>query len=291
MTTTTRQPPTAATQTPATGPGPKPRRTASRITWLIITAIVVASVWSVDISWSALGQFPSQLVKYLGLMFGPPDVSALGEAVRATILSIQMAWFGSVLGIIVSFPLSFLAARGIAPAYVRWPLRGLFALIRAVPEVVIAVLILSITGLTAFTGALALAVGSIGTLGKWGYESFESIAAGPVEAASATGASRLQIMRWGVWPQSQPEVFAFWLYRFEINVRESAILGLIGAGGIGKMLMDNVQYRIWDAVGMLLIVVIVITMIIDQISGMIRHRIIYGTWDLPLLARFRGRRG
>lgn len=265
--------------------GRRPRKTAATLTWLVITVIVIAAVWSVDIRWSELADFPANLWKYLTLMFGPPDLSKIPEALGATILSVQMAWLGTVIGIIVSFPLSFLAARGVAPAFVRWPMRGLFALIRAVPEVVIAVLILSVTGLTAFTGALALAVGSIGTLGKWGYESFESIESGPLEAVMSVGGSRTQLMRWGVWPAATPEVFAFWLYRFEINVRASAILGLIGAGGIGKMLMDNVQYRIWDAVGMLLIVVIVVTMVIDQLSGMVRHRIIYGTWKLPLFSR------
>ncbi|GAB3557189.1 phosphonate ABC transporter, permease protein PhnE [Spelaeicoccus albus] len=284
MSAVTRQAPQAAPPGPA-GPGRRPRRVAAKIVWLVITALVVAAVWSVDIKWSELADFPANLWKYLTLMFGPPDLGKLPEAFSATILSVQMAWLGTVIGIIVSFPLSFLAARGVAPAAVRWPMRGLFALIRAVPEVVIAVLILSVTGLTAFTGALALAVGSIGTLGKWGYESFESIDSGPLEATASVGGSPVAQMRWGVWPQAQPEVFAFWLYRFEINVRASAILGLIGAGGIGKMLTDNVQYRIWDGVGMLLIVVIVVTMAIDQLSGMVRHRIIDGTWKLPLLGR------
>lgn len=258
----------------------KPGRWAVKAIWLILTVVVIAAFWSVDIQWSSLADFPANAWKYLKLLFGPPDWSKTTEALDATLLSVQMAWIGSVIGIIVSFPLSFLAARDIAPVFVRWPMRGLFAVIRAVPEVVIAILILSVTGLTPFTGALALGIGSIGTLGKWGYEAFESVEPGPLEAVRASGGSRWQIMRWGVWPQAQPEVFAFWLYRFEINVRASAILGLIGAGGIGKMLTDNTQYRIWDAVGILLIIVVVVTMIIDQVSGMIRHRIIYGTWKV-----------
>jgi phosphonate transport system permease protein len=163
--------------------------------------------------------------------------------------------------------------------------RALFAVLRAVPEVVTAILILSVTGLTAFTGSLAIAVGSIGTLGKWGYEAMESVDRGPIEAARSAGASRMQIVRWGVWPSAQPEVLAFWLYRFEISVRASAILGLIGAGGIGKVLSDNVQFRIWDAVGMLLIVVVVVTVAIDLVSGLLRRRLITGRWSAPRLRR------
>jgi phosphonate transport system permease protein len=269
---------------PTTARPRKPSRLVVRLGWLAVTVVVVAAFAAVKIDWSELAGFPANLAKYLGLMFGPPDLSKLGDAFSATVLSVQMAWLGTVIGIVIAFPLSFLATRGLAPKVVSWPMRGLFSVIRAVPEVVVAVLILSVTGLTAFTGALALAVGSVGTLGKWGYEAFESVERGPIEAVTAAGGSRAQIMRWGVWPQAQPEVLAFWLYRFEINVRASAILGLIGAGGIGKMLTDNVQYRIWDAVGTLLIVVIVVTMLIDQLSGMLRNRIITGHWRLPLLS-------
>lgn len=258
----------------------RPTRWPLRLIWLAIIAIVVFAFWKIEINWSSLADFPSQLWKYLGLMFAPPDVSTVGQSLSATLLSVQMAWLGTVLGIIVSFPLSFLAARGVAPVVIRLPMRLIFAVIRAVPEVVIAVLMLSITGLTPFTGALALAIGSVGTLGKWGYEAYENAEPGPIEAVRAVGGSRWQVVRWGLWPQVSPEVLALWLYRFEINVRASTILGLIGAGGIGKLLIDNVQFRIWDAVGMLLIVVIIVTMIIDQISGAIRYRLIYGRWAL-----------
>lgn len=267
----------------------KPFHWARKAVWVVATLIVVAAFWSVDISWDALLTMPQKLVQYFGLMFLPPAWSALPDALNATMLSVAMAWFGTVLGIVISFPLSLLAARGLMPAVVRWPLRGVFAVLRAVPEVVIAVLMLSVTGLTAFTGALAIALGSIGTLGKWGYESFESVETGAIEAATAAGASRVQIMRWGVWPNAKPDVLAFWLYRFEISVRASAILGLIGAGGIGKMLMDNIQFRVWDVVGMLMLVVVVVTMIIDQLSGLVRQRLINGRWELPIVSALRRR--
>ncbi|WP_343317835.1 phosphonate ABC transporter, permease protein PhnE [Arthrobacter sp. TMP15] len=262
----------------------KPTTKLRTTLWLVVSLIVVAAFWSVKIQWSALADFPAQLFKYISAMLLPPDWSKFSEAFGATILSVQMAWIGTVLGIVISLPLSFLASKSLAPQVVTAPLRLLFAVIRAVPEVVIAILILSVTGLTPFTGALALAVGSIGTLGKWGYEAFESVDAGPKEAVRSTGGGTLALIRWGVWPSAAPEVFSFWLYRFEINVRASAILGLIGAGGIGKMLQDNVQFRNWDAVGMLLIVVVVLTMCIDQISGAVRNKLIHGTWRAPKLA-------
>jgi phosphonate transport system permease protein len=271
---------------------PRPRKPVPwvrTVVGVVVTIAVVAAFWSADIRWESLLDLPQSLSRLLGQLFLPPAWERFPDALAATMLSIAMAWLGTVLGIVVSFPLSLFAARGIAPAIVRWPLRAVFAILRAVPEVVIAVLMLSVTGLTAFTGALAIAIGSIGTLGKWGYETFEAVDRGPAEAAIAAGASRIQVMRWGVWPAAQPEVLAFWLYRFEISVRASAILGLIGAGGIGKMLVDNVQFRVWPVVGMLLIVVVVVTMIIDQLSGMVRHRIIAGRWEPPIVTAVRRR--
>jgi phosphonate transport system permease protein len=267
----------------------KPRNLGRKALWLLVVVVVVAAFWGVDITWSALWDMPGKLAHYLRLMFLPPAWDQLPEAFSATMLSVAMAWLGTVIGIVISFPLSLLATRGLAPMVVRWPLRAVFALLRAVPEVVIAVLMLSVTGLTAFTGALAIAIGSIGTLGKWGYESFEAVDRGAIEAATATGGSRTQVMRWGVWPAAMPEVLSFWLYRFEISVRASAILGLIGAGGIGKMLIDNIQFRVWDVVGVLLLVVVVVTMLIDQISGTVRHRIISGRWEVPIVTALRRR--
>lgn len=268
----------------------KPANWGRRALWLVVSLVVVAAFWSVKIKWASLLDFPAQSAKYLAALFVPPAWGKAGEAFAAMVLSVQMAWFGTVMGIIVSFPLSFLAARPLAPQIVRLPLRGLFAVIRAVPEVVTAILILSVTGLTPFTGALALAIGSVGTLGKWGYEAFEGVDPGPLEAIRTTGGGTLSLLRWGVWPSAAPEVLSFWLYRFEINVRASAILGLIGAGGIGKMLQDNVQFRNWDVVGMLLIAVIIVTMIIDQVSGTVRNRLVSGHWELPLVRRLgRGR--
>jgi phosphonate transport system permease protein len=275
----------AASAAPASGRPRRPLRVLRAVVTVVVIAVVAASFWGVDLSWAALADAPRSLAHIAHQMFGPPNWSKLPDALSATMLSVAMAWFGTALGIVISFPLSLLATRGLLPAVVRWPIRAVFAVLRAVPEVVIAVLMLSVTGLTAFTGALAIAIGSIGTLGKWGYEAFEAVDRGAIEAATAAGGSRVQVMRWGVWPAAQPEMLAFWLYRFEISVRASAILGLIGAGGIGKMLVDNTQFRVWDTVGILLLVVVVVTMVIDQLSGMLRQRIITGRWGRPTLRR------
>ncbi len=275
----------AGERAPATGRPRPPRHRLRALAWWGLTVVVIAAFWHADLDLDSLMKFPQNAVHYARLMFGPPDLGTLGKALSATLLSVQMAWFGTMLGVAVSLPLSFLATRGLAPRPVLVGVRLVFALLRAVPEVVIAVLILSVTGLTPFTGALAIGFGSMGTLGKWSYESMEGVDRGPIEAARAAGGSRSQVIRWGIWTSAQPEILAFWLYRFEISVRASAILGLIGAGGIGKVLIDNVHFRIWDAVGMLLIVVVSVTVVLDLISGVLRRRIITGRWTTPRLRR------
>lgn len=254
----------------------RPSRVALRGLSAVVVVVVVAAFWSVDIQWGRLADLPSEVVRYLWLMFSAPDWSKLPEALWQTWRSVAMAWLGTVLGIVIATPLSLLAARGHAAAPVRGVLRVLFGVIRAVPEIIIAIVILSVTGLTPLTGALALAVNGVGTLGKWGYEAIEGIHPGPVEAVRAAGGSRSQVLRWGVWPQALPEFGSFWLYRFEINVRSSAVLGLIGVGGIGDMLTSYTQYREWPTVGVLLIVVVAVTVAIDAASGALRRRIMEG---------------
>lgn len=271
-------PGTATASGPSRTTLPLKRRHPLRVViGIAVTAVVVGAFWSIDVNWARLADLPADAVHYSWLMFSSPDWSKLGEALFQTWRSIEMAWVGTVFGILLATPLSFLAARGFGPAPVRWLLRGLFSVIRAVPEIIIAIVILSVTGLTPLTGALALAVNGVGTLGKWGYESIDGVPRGPLEAVRAAGGSSAQVIRWGVWPSASPEFLSFWLYRFEINVRSSAVLGLIGVGGIGDMLTSYTQYREWSTVGMLLIVVVIVTVSIDALSGAIRRRINEGS--------------
>ncbi|MEX8032407.1 phosphonate ABC transporter, permease protein PhnE [Microbacterium sp. 20-116] len=255
---------------------PRRRRPLRTLSWVVVSVIVIGAFWSADIAWSRLGELPAEVARYLGLMFASPNWAKLPEALWQTWRSVEMAWIGTVLGILIATPLSLVSARGFGPAPLRAGLRFVFSLVRAVPELVFAIIILSVTGLTPLTGALALAISGVGTLGKWGYEAVENVAPGPIEAARAAGGSTAQVLRWGVWPQASPTFLSFWLYRFEINVRASAVLGLIGVGGIGDMLTSYTQYREWSTVGMLLIVVVIVTVAIDAVSGRIRRRIMEG---------------
>ncbi|MDQ3408090.1 MAG: ABC transporter permease subunit, partial [Chloroflexota bacterium] len=148
---------------------------------------------------------------------------------------------------------------------------------RAIPELVLAVVIfIPLLGLGPFAGTMAIGIHSIGTLGKLTAEVVEGVDPGPVEAARASGASQVQTLRWGVLPQVLPDIVAFWLYRFEINIRAAAILGIVGAGGVGAILQNTLTFRRWELAGTTVIVIIIATIAIDYVSAAVRRRIIEG---------------
>ena len=254
----------------------KPSKKAATLWALVAGAIFVFAAAGLQISWDDLPSLPARIWDYLVLMFAEPNWDKLPRALFETWRSISMAWIGAILCVLASIPLGMMAAKGVGPAWLRLPLRGVFAVIRAVPEVVIALILLTVTGLTPLTGALALGIAGIGTQGKWVYETVESANEGATEAVRAAGGTTAVVTRWAIWPAVAPTLASFALYRFEINIRTSAVLGLVGAGGIGSMLSNYTNFRQWDTVGMLLIVEIVATMIIDAISGEIRRRLMNG---------------
>ena len=275
------------TAVPASG-AVRPRRPGTAryvVLELLALAIVVLCVIGVDAKWERLLEAPAVAWNYLTLMaggvlqnpFGDPTAEYWSTSFEAMLESLAMAWVGTVIGALLSIPFGFLAASNVAPAAVVFVVRQILNAIRAVPDVILAiVLMVPIFGLGPLPGALAIGVGSVGTLGKLTSEVIEGISTGPVEALRSSGARPLQVLRWGVLPQVLPEILAFWLYRFEINIRASAILGVIGAGGIGSYLGRVFDAREWDRVGIALLVIIGVTMIVDQLSGAIRHRIIAG---------------
>lgn len=263
----------------------RPKHWGILVTLTALAVLFLISAWGIAPNWERLAQAPEYMVRYTVLMFGgvfqnPFDAEVAGvwfEAIQQMLISVAMAWLGTMIAAIFSLPLAFLAASNVAPSWVTWPLRQIMSILRSIPDVLIAVVIfLPLYGLGPLAGAFALGVGSIGSLGKLTAEVVEGMPKGTIEAVRATGARPVQVVRWGVFPQVFPEIVAFWLYRFEINIRAGAILGAVGAGGIGAWLGERFQGRYWEEIGIGLLVVIVITVTVDSISARIRHRIIAG---------------
>ncbi len=248
--------------------------------WAIAAVIVTAAIWSVtglDVSIERLVNAPGDAWDIVRRMWVPAFRTEYDRGVIGKVLeSVYIAWVGTVIGASISLPLSFLAASNVSPAWVRLPIRQLFNAIRSVPELITAMIILAVTGLGPWAGALAIGLHSVGTLGKLSSEAIESIDAGPIEAVEASGGRWVSAMRWAVFPQILPTVMSFWLFRFEINVRASAVLGMIGAGGVGSELVSQLNFRNFPEVGAVLFVTVVAVITIDTLSSMVRRRIIQG---------------
>jgi phosphonate transport system permease protein len=243
----------------------------------ILVVVVGWSVSGLGVSLDRLLGAPGDAWDIFRRMVPPAFAQAAERGVVGKVLeSVHIAWIGTLIGATLSLPLAFLAAENVAPAAVRIPVRQLFNVIRAVPELILAVILIPITGLGPWAGALAIGIHSVGTLGKWATETIEGVDTGPLEAVAATGGRWVSGMRWGVLPQILPVVTSQWLFRFEINVRASAVLGMIGAGGVGSELVSQLVFRNFPAVGAVLLMTIAVVLSIDTVSAAVRRRIIRG---------------
>ena len=269
-----------ATHAPPTAPRPAPPTGVKRRRALLALLLIVGAVWSLtglDITLDRVLGAPGDAWNIFKRLWPPAMGEALDRGVVGKVFeSVYIAWIGTIIGAVLSLPLAFLAATNVAPRWIRIPVRQLFNAIRAVPELIVAVIFIPITGLGPWAGTLAIGLHSVGTLGKWATETIEGIDTGPLEAVEATGGRWVSGMRWGVLPQIMPIVASFWLFRFEINVRASAVLGMIGAGGVGAELVSQLRFRNFAAVGAVLGITVLVVLTIDSLSAAVRRRIIAG---------------
>jgi phosphonate transport system permease protein len=203
-----------------------------------------------------------------------PDFSDGWHYVKAMWETLEIAIWGTFLSILLAVPLSFLCSRNIAPLWIVQPTRALIALLRAFPDIVLGTAFLVAVGLGPLAGVLALTLNNTGTLAKLFSEAVEAIETAPVEGVRATGGNRLHEIVWGVIPQVGPLWTSFALYRFESNARSATVLGLIGAGGIGQLLFDNLNSFAYQQVSAIALIIVVAVTLIDMLSQQLRKRLI-----------------
>lgn len=237
---------------------------------MAISALVGAALWWAEFDLGTLlssgprfGEFFSRLAT--------PDWSVTTLVIESTVETLMIALAGTALAVMVSLPLGFLAATNVVPAWISQPVKWLLGAIRSIPLIVVAILCVSAVGLGPFPGLLAIAFHSVGMLGKFYAEEFETADKGIVNAVSGTGASWLQTVRYGLFPQSVPQVVSFTIFRLEMNFRDAAVLGLVGAGGIGYYIRIYVGGFQYDKVAVLLIVIIAVVTLLDQTSFWVRR--------------------
>lgn len=229
--------------------------------------------------WSAIGVElrPGLLVKNAGASaelageFLPPNVTEWRHLLREMVVTVQIALWGSVLAIAAALPLSLLAASNVTGGPLRFAVRRVLDALRAIHEVVFALLFVVAVGLGPFAGVLAIAAHTTGVLGKLFSEAVEAIDPRPVEGVRATGATRLDEVLYGVLPQVLPHWIGLALYRFESNVRAATILGIVGAGGVGMPLHESLRAFDYPRAATALLVVLAFVTLTDAVSSRLRR--------------------
>lgn len=250
------------------------RVTLLRIVYLMVAiAILIYAGVRSDLSFGELFEGSGNMSEYISRYF-PPDFSNWQLYLQDTIETIAMGLWGTLLAAILGVPLAILASDNLCPAWIVFPVRRVLDAMRAINEVVFALIFVVAVGLGPFAGVLALFVHTAGILGKLFSEAIEAIEPGQVEGVRATGASKMQEIVFGVIPQVLPLWTSFTLYRFESNVRSAAVLGIVGAGGIGVSLYQSFRAFRYQDVCTILIFLIIAVSLIDTLSSKIRQKLI-----------------
>jgi phosphonate transport system permease protein len=251
-----------------------PRQTLINYGWYL--GIVFIAVWSVsnlDIPWFYFLDAHVQATDLIVRMY-PPDWAHLSRIADPLIETIHIATLGTAITFVIAFPLAFLAARNTSPNVTTWFIaRFILVTSRSVNTVVWGLLFVAMFGPGPVAGIWAVAARSIGFVGKLIAEAIEEIDEGTVEAIEATGASRLQVLLVGVIPQVLPVVLGTIVYRWDINIRESTVLGFVGAGGIGIQLYASINQFAWQQVSVMLLAVLGVVLISEFVSATMRKHI------------------
>jgi phosphonate transport system permease protein len=204
-----------------------------------------------------------------------PNWAYLGQTVGPMLETFQMAVIASVIGCGAALPISFLASRLTSAGRVTlWITRSALSVIRAIPDILYALVFVAAVGIGPLPGVLALILFNIGVVAKLLSETVDGVDQGPTEAARAAGSNQLQTVRWAVLPQVFPNYVAYSLYTFELNIRASTVLGIVGAGGIGRELLAQYKLFNWSNVAVTIVELFVLVFVIEVVSIWLRRRLV-----------------
>lgn len=228
---------------------------------------------SLDVNWARVSEGLDRGLQFV-LGFANPDFSSRAVDIREGLIeSVEMTLASTVVGILISIPIGLGAARNIAPLPIYLVCRAIVAVSRALNEIIIAILLVAIFGFGPLAGFLTLSFATIGFLAKLLAEEIEDMDKVPAEAIRSTGSTWLQWINYGVQPQIMPRLIGLSIYRLDINFRESAVLGLVGAGGIGATLNTAFDRYEFDTAAAILLIIIIVVMMLEYLSGIIRAKV------------------
>jgi phosphonate transport system permease protein len=261
----------------ATAPRQWKKPSLIRSAWLRWALVVGAVVYlalvfqTTPVNWTRVWEGLPRGAAFLKAFFPPDFVSRWDEIVEGIAESLWMTVVSTVVGIALSIPVGIGAAKNIAPAPVYYFCRAVLAVSRSFQEIILAIFFVKLFGFGPFAGFVTLSFATIGFYGKLLAEDIEDMDAGQAEAVRASGASWLQWINYGVQPQVMPRMIGLGLYRFDINFRESAVIGIVGGGGIGATLNTAFDRYEFDSAAAIIIVIIAIVMLCEYGSGYLRR--------------------
>src|SRR5215470_13878362 len=248
-----------------------------RRTWLRWTLGLGAAVYlslafgTIEVNWTRVVAGIPRGIQFFAAFFPPDFASRWGDIVEGIQESIWMTVVATIVGIAISIPVAIGAARNIASVPIYYFCRAILAISRSFQEVILAIFFVKLFGFGPFAGVVTLVLATIGFYGKLLAEDIEDMVPAQAEAVRATGANWLQWINFGIQPQVMPRMIGLGVYRFHINFRESAVVGIVGGGGIGATLNTAFDRYEFDSAAAIIIVIIVIVMLCEYGSGYLRR--------------------
>ena len=242
--------------------------------YLVIALFLLWSLYDMRISVDRVIQGWDQAAGLLGSMF-PPEITPRKREllVEGMVESVAMAVVATVIGVAVSLPIAFMSAENVAPKPVYAAGRGMITVSRAFHELIVAIIVVKAVGFGALAGVVALSFKTVGFFAKLLAEEIEDIDAGQVDAVQATGASRIQTLLYGVVPQVLPRIVGLSIYRWDINIRHSTIVGIVGAGGIGATLLNSFDKYDYDYSLTIILAIVVVVILGEIVSAYVRRQV------------------
>ena len=242
---------------------------------VILSVLYYLAFTNVDLSYyETAGSTTDLILRFVWRPFFTPNVvENIPMYLDLMLETISIAFAGTLAGSIIAIPFGFLAARNMT-GKLSYLGKGVLNGIRAFPDILFGIIFVASVSFGPFAGVLAISINSVGMLGKLYSEAIESIDMDVIQALKSTGAKPIQVLFYGVLPQVFPEFKSYALYIYEIDVRASTILGLVGAGGIGTQLVLDANQRSWESIGMMIYIIVITVIIIDQLSTRLRKKIV-----------------
>ena len=240
-----------------------------RAGWVVLALYVVYAASRLEITWARFMLGLDNAAKFIGRML-PPNIAQPDTLLKGLTESLEIAVLASCLGILISLPIGLLASRNLMPGWATWPARLVIVLCRSFHPVIVAILFVKAVGFGALAGILALVVASVGFIGKLFAEAIEEISLKQVEAVRATGAPFMNVIGYGVLPQVFSRFVGFATYQLDSNLRNSTMVGIVGAGGIGGTLFAAFQRFDYDFVCAILLCIIAMIMVGEVLATWVR---------------------